>query len=75
MTPSEMDKTARLIQVELDRLGLDTDQMPGGGLSLGGATLEPFLARLRSMAPGVTWRDVFPDLPAHWEPGKPETWT
>jgi len=56
-------------------LGLDTDQMPGGGLSLGGATLEPFLARLRSMAPGVTWRDVFPDLPAHWEPGKPETWT
>lgn len=27
------------------------------------------------MKPGVTWWDVFPDLPRHWKPGRPETWT
>src|SRR5689334_6121940 len=27
---------------------------------------EPFLARLRALAPGVGWRDVFPHLPPDW---------
>jgi hypothetical protein len=39
------------------------------------SNLEGYLADLRSMQPGVTWRDLFPDIPAHWEAGRPETWT
>jgi hypothetical protein len=75
MNRSAVEKKAREVQAEFDRLGLDPDAMPGGGLSVGGQALGSLLTRLRSMSPGVTWRDVFPDIPAHWEAGKPETWT
>jgi len=72
---SAINKQFEALRAELERLGLNTDTMPGGGLALGAGTIEPFLLRLKGMSPGVTWRDVFPDLPAHWEDGKPETWT
>jgi hypothetical protein len=36
---------------------------------------EAFLRFLQNLEPPVTWRDVFPDLPSHWVPGRPETWT
>jgi len=39
------------------------------------AGAEQLLTRLRGMAPGVTWRDVLPDLPVHWVARRPETWT
>jgi hypothetical protein len=75
MNRSELAKKAKEIQADFDRLGLDPDEMPGGGLSVGGEALEPLLLRLKALAPGVTWRDIFPGIPAHWEAGKPETWT
>jgi hypothetical protein len=32
------------------------------------------LERVRAMQPGVTWRDVLPELPTDWVPFDPETW-
>ena len=66
---SDMDE----VDWEVRRLGLRFDDLPGGGLAV--ANPEAFLRHLRSLEPPVTWRDVFPDLPAHWVPGRPETWT
>ncbi len=64
------------LRTELERLGLRIADLPGGGLAAASsAATEELLVRLRMMAPGVTWRDVLPELPAHWEPGRPETWT
>ena len=60
------------IQAELDRLGLVREDLPAGGFAGQG---EALLKRLRGFSPGATWRDVLPDLPAHWLPGRPETWT
>ena len=36
---------------------------------------EEGLAALKRLQPGVTWRDVLPGLPSHWQAGRPETWT
>jgi hypothetical protein len=63
------------LQSELDRLGLKLEDFPGGGMSGERGALKEWLLQLRSLEPGVGWRDVVPDLPAHWEPGRPETWT
>ncbi len=70
------EEDLQALQTELKRLGLRIADLPGAGLAAAsGAAFEQFLARLRTMAPGVTWRDVLPELPAHWESGRPETWT
>jgi hypothetical protein len=65
----------KALGAEFRRLGLNVDEFPGGGLMVGAGSLERLIARLRDMQPGVTWRDVFPNLPAHWMPGQSETWT
>ena len=69
------DEKHQALDAELARLGLRIADLPGGGLAGSARAIEGLVARLRSMVPGVTWRDVFPDLPRHWEPGRPETWT
>ena len=61
------------IQAELDRLGLTWEDLPAGGFASRGE--DAFLKLLRTFSPGVTWRDIVPDLPPHWLPGRPETWT
>jgi hypothetical protein len=63
------------IFAEFERLDLRVEALPGGGLASSADGATQLLAQLRAMAPGVRWRDVFPDFPAHWEPGRPETWT
>ena len=65
------------LKAELQRLALRSEDIPGGGggLLVGPGGFEAFIAHLQKLQPGATWRDVFPDLPSHWEAGKPETWT
>ncbi len=58
---------------ELQRLGLNIVDVPGLAVGPGGA--DALLAHVRSLPVGATWRDVFPDMPAHWVPGRPSTWT
>lgn len=70
---SSHDEVMRAIESEFRRLGLRGDELPGGGLAVQDS--DAFLRFLRTFEPPVTWRDVFPDLRAHWEPGRPETWT
>ena len=67
------DEVMRAIEAEFQRLGLRGNELPGGGLAVQDS--EAFLRFLQSFEPPITWRDVFPDLPAHWLPGRPETWT
>ena len=61
-------------QREVHRLGLDLAALPGG-LAADVASLNDLLQHIRALTPPVTWRDVFPDMPAHWVEGQPETWT
>ncbi len=61
--------------VEFKRLGLDYRDLPGLAIGDSDEDAAAFLAHLRDLEPGATWHDVFPNLPAHWVPGKPETWT
>jgi hypothetical protein len=66
----------QLIEAEFQRLSLRSDDIPGGGLAIGGdAALAEFLAHLRTLSPGATWRDVLPDLQSHWDLDRPESWT
>jgi len=43
--------------------------------STGVAAEEEFLAHLAAVAVGATWRDVFPDMPEHWDLTDPISWT
>jgi hypothetical protein len=63
------------LEREFQRLGLQPDALPGGGLAADAAALDQLLAHLRALASPATWREVFPDIPAHWVAGQPETWT
>ena len=69
------DQLMKDLRSELERLGLTMEDLPAGGLAGDKSALQDWLARLRLAKPGVTWRDVLPDLPAHWVAGRPETWT
>jgi hypothetical protein len=62
-------------QIECTRLGLDWRDLPGLASEGDPESERNFLHRLRAMSPGVTWHDVFPDLPIDWIPDEPETWT
>src|SRR4051794_15999071 len=72
---SDLDRAAQAILAEFERLGLKLEDSPySGGAAGTDAGVEQLLARLRAMQPGVTWRDVYPDMPADWVPGRPKTW-
>jgi hypothetical protein len=74
MADSEADLRPQLT-AELERLALRWEDLPGGGFMVGSGGLQAFIAHLQKFEPGVTWRQVLPDLPSHWEVAKPETWT
>jgi hypothetical protein len=69
---SSHDEAMHAFELEVLRLGLRLEDLPGG---LAVDDSDSFLRFLRTLEPPVTWRDVFPDLPTHWSPGRPETWT
>lgn len=62
------------VQQQIHRLGLNPEHNP----YMVAGTLEgmaEFVAKLKALEPGVTWRDVFSDIPAHWDLEDPDTWT
>jgi hypothetical protein len=72
---SNPDEFFAAFRREIQRLGLNLDSLPGGGLAADSASLDNLLQRIRGLTPPVTWRDIFPDIPAHWVEGRPDTWT
>lgn len=61
---------------ELRRIGLDEASSPYGGMaSNSDEAVAQFLAHLRALPVGATWRDVHPDIPEHWDLDDEETWT
>ena len=50
-------------EAELDRLGLSLTQLPGLIIE-NDHSASALLERLRSLPPGATWQQVFPDMPA-----------
>jgi hypothetical protein len=71
----QMTFRARYLQ-QLERLSLDEATCPYAGLAIGGLAAEnALLSHLQQLAPGATWRDVFPDMPAHWDLHQPDSWT
>ena len=67
---TDPDKRDAILR-EFARIGLRSDDLPG----LATSDVDEFLEHLRRQPAGASWRDVLPDLPAHWVPGRPETWT
>lgn len=63
------------IRAELTRIGLRLEDAPWGLASSGPEAVEEFIAFLRTLPEGAGWRDVFPDIPAHWDLDDEETWT
>jgi len=74
MEPADRDSRSNLEQ-ELLRIGLSIRSMPAGGLAGASGALEGLVKHIRTLAPGSTWHEVFPDLPKHWIAGRPDTWT
>lgn len=74
MRDDRLDEIVREILAEYERIGLRVADSPYGALAGDIDAIAPFLQRLRTMQPGVTWRDIFPNMPADWVPGRPETW-
>lgn len=67
-----LDQRAEIEQ-ELARLGLRLMDLPG--LAVGPGGLDGLLQHPRGLPTGATWHDMLPELPRHWVPGRPETWT
>jgi hypothetical protein len=63
------------VAAEFERLGLNLDESPYQSFAAERGAAQRFIEGLRRLQPGVTWRDVFPDMPDHWVLGRPETWT
>jgi hypothetical protein len=61
------------IVLEFERIKLRLEDLPGLVINTG--VEHDLLIRLRALPVGATWRDVFPEMPEHWVPGRPETWT
>ena len=72
---TNVESIVKAIFAEFDRLGLALSESPYQGMAAGPGGPEALLDQLRTMQPGVTWRDVHPDMPSHWVIGRPETWT
>lgn len=61
---------------ELDRLGLTESTCPYAGMATGSdAAAAHFLTHLQRLEVGATWRNVFPDMPEHWDLDDPKSWT
>lgn len=60
--PDERGTTAEIF-AQFRRLNLDLDESPYQFMSAAPGGAEEFLSQLRGMKPGVTWWDVFPDMP------------
>lgn len=61
---------------ELHRIGLNEDESPYGAMAGDSHdAVAQFLTHLRSLPAGATWRDVFPDIPPHWDLDDDTTWT
>lgn len=61
---------------ELGRIGLAEDTSPYGVVSSASdEAVAHFLAHVRALPVGSTWRDVYPDIPKHWDLEDEETWT
>ena len=58
---------------EFERIKLRLEDLPG--LVINAGVEHDLLMRLRALPTGATWRDVFPEMPEHWVPDRPETWT
>ena len=71
---SDRDLVAQIF-AELARLGLRLDESPYQAFAAGPGGAAQLLDKLRGLQTGVTWRDVFPDMPASSMLGDPETWT
>ena len=76
------DALAAAIQAELARIGLDSSRAPFdmvtaevGNVREAARAEDAFLLHLKSLRPGAAWRDVFVDLPTHWDIDDPQTWT
>jgi hypothetical protein len=61
------------IALEFERIKLRLEDLPD--LVINAGVEHDLLMRLRALPTGATWRDVFPEMPEHWVPGRPETWT
>lgn len=72
---SNSEELVDQLRREIQRLGLNLDSLPGGGLAADSATLDDLLQRIHGLTPPVTWRDIIPNIPAHWIEGRPDTWT
>ena len=66
-------ETLDAISRELHRIGLRKEELPGLAMEAGAE--REFLRHLEQLPVGASLHDVFPDLPAHWLAGQPETWT
>lgn len=63
------------VVAELERIGLNFYESPYQTFAGEPGGAERFVQSLRELQPGATWRDVFPDMPAHWVADQPSTWT
>ncbi|MEO7997261.1 MAG: hypothetical protein ABI852_07430 [Gemmatimonadaceae bacterium] len=63
------------IDREYARIGLNMFESPYPNLAGTLEGLREYLEVLQSLPVGATWRDVHPDMPAHWIPGDESTWT
>lgn len=52
------------ILAELERIGLDVGELAG----LAVTHSAELLAHLRTLKPGSSWHDAFPDVPKDWDP-------
>lgn len=70
----DMAEISKSIDRELARIGLNQLEAPYG---LAGTVegLREFVELLRALPVGATWRDVHPDIPAHWVLDDDSTWT
>ena len=73
-----MDRTSFIekFRHEVRRIGLDEESSPYAGMASDSDEAEvQFLAHVSALPVGATWRDVYPDIPKHWDLADEETWT
>ena len=69
------NRALQAFRAEVERLQLRFEDFPGGLAVQDEDAFQHLLRAMRALEAPATWRDVFPDLPAHRVAGRPETWT